>query len=72
VERILALHKQLAAAKTTHAQTVQEHQTDAADRQIDRLVYERRSALWRRERINHSSNTAVYSIIYWRKRPVGA
>jgi len=40
VERILALHKQLAAAKTTHAQTVLQRQIDTTDRQIDRLVYE--------------------------------
>lgn len=40
VERMLALHKQLAAAKTPQANTVLERQIEATDRQIDRLVYE--------------------------------
>ncbi|GAK60573.1 hypothetical protein U27_00470 [Candidatus Vecturithrix granuli] len=40
VERMLDLHKQLHAAKTPQAQTLLQRQIDAADRQIDRLVYE--------------------------------
>jgi hypothetical protein len=37
---MLALHKQLAAAKTPHQQTVLQTQITATDRQIDRLVYD--------------------------------
>ena len=40
VEQMLALHKQLAAARTAHDKTVIQRQIDATDRQIDRLVYE--------------------------------
>ncbi len=40
VERILALHKQLADAKTPTAKELLQRQIDATDRQIDRLVYE--------------------------------
>ncbi len=40
VEQMLALHQKLAAAKTTHEQTLLQRQIDATDRQIDRLVYE--------------------------------
>jgi hypothetical protein len=40
VERMLALHKQLAAAATDHEKSVLERQIGATDRQIDRLVYE--------------------------------
>ncbi|MCX6029136.1 MAG: Eco57I restriction-modification methylase domain-containing protein [Chloroflexi bacterium] len=40
VESMLALHRQLAAAKTSHEQTALQRQIDATDRQIDRLVYE--------------------------------
>jgi TaqI-like C-terminal specificity domain len=40
VEGTLTLHKQLAAAKTPHEQTVLNAQIAAADRHIDRLVYE--------------------------------
>jgi hypothetical protein len=40
VERMLTLHKQLAAAKTDHDKTALQRQIDATDRQIDRLVYE--------------------------------
>jgi len=36
----LALHQQLAAAKTPTAKTTLQRQIDATDRQIDRLVYE--------------------------------
>ena len=36
----LALHKQLAAAKTPHEQENLKRQIDATDRQIDKLVYE--------------------------------
>ena len=39
-EQMLSLHKQLAAAKTPQDQTVLQRQIDAADRQIDQLVYE--------------------------------
>ncbi|MCK4391763.1 Eco57I restriction-modification methylase domain-containing protein, partial [Candidatus Bipolaricaulota bacterium] len=40
VETILKLHKQLAAAKTNHEKAAIQRQIDAADKQIDRLVYE--------------------------------
>ena len=40
VEQILALHKQLADARTAHEKTALQRQIDATDRQIDQLVYE--------------------------------
>jgi hypothetical protein len=40
VEQMLALHRQLAAAKTAYEQTSAQRQIEATDRQIDRLVYE--------------------------------
>jgi len=40
VERMLALHKQLAAAKVEHEKTALQRQIEATDRQIDVLVYE--------------------------------
>lgn len=40
VEQMLSYHQQLAIAKTPPEQTVLQRQIDAADRQIDRLVYE--------------------------------
>jgi hypothetical protein len=40
VEQMLALHEQLAAAKTAHAKTNIQRQIDATDAQIDQLVYE--------------------------------
>ena len=40
VKSMLALHKQLAAAKTPHEQESLKRQIDATDRQIDKLVYE--------------------------------
>jgi hypothetical protein len=40
VERMLALHKQLADVKTDHEKTLIERQIEATDRQIDALVYE--------------------------------
>ena len=40
VERMLALHKQRAGAKTAHDQTVVQRQIDATDKEIDRLVHE--------------------------------
>jgi hypothetical protein len=40
VERMLALHKQQAAAKTGHDKTLIGRQIEATERQIDRLVYE--------------------------------
>ena len=40
VERMLALHKQLTAARTGHDQTLLQRQIDATDAQIDRLVYD--------------------------------
>jgi hypothetical protein len=40
VEQMLALHKQLAEAKTPHDKTAIQRQIDATDHQIDRLVYE--------------------------------
>ena len=40
VERMLELHKQLAAAKTEYARTNLQRQIDATDSQIDKLVYD--------------------------------
>jgi hypothetical protein len=40
VEQMLALHKQLAEARTGHDTTFIQRRIDATDRQIDRLVYE--------------------------------
>jgi predicted nucleic acid-binding Zn-ribbon protein len=40
VEEMLALHRQLASARTSHEQTNLKRQIDAADRRIDRLVYD--------------------------------
>jgi predicted nucleic acid-binding Zn-ribbon protein len=40
VERMLALHKQLTAAKIEHEKTALQRQIEATDRQIDALVYE--------------------------------
>ena len=40
VERMLDLNKQLATAKTDHAKTNLQRQTDATNAQIDKLVYE--------------------------------
>jgi len=40
VERMLELHKKLAAAKTEHEKTVLQRQIETTDRQIDLLVYE--------------------------------
>ncbi|MEW6356492.1 MAG: N-6 DNA methylase [Planctomycetota bacterium] len=40
VERMLALHKQLDAAKTAHDKTVIQRQIAATDDEIDRLVYD--------------------------------
>jgi hypothetical protein len=40
VEQMLALHKQLVAAKTDHEKSVLQRQTDATDHKIDQLVYE--------------------------------
>ena len=37
---MLDLHKQLQAAKLPQAQTLLQRQIEAADRQIDRLVYD--------------------------------
>jgi len=39
VETMLALHRQLAASKTSHEQAALQRQLAATDRQIDRLVY---------------------------------
>jgi hypothetical protein len=40
VEQMLALHKQLPAAKTEHEKEVVQRQIEATDKQIDQLVYE--------------------------------
>ena len=40
MERVLDLHKQLAAAKTPTAKTMLQRQIDATDRHFDRLMYE--------------------------------
>jgi predicted type IV restriction endonuclease len=40
VDKMLELHKQLAAAKSTHEKTTIQRQIDATDKQIDELVYE--------------------------------
>lgn len=39
VEKMLALHQQLAAAKTPQDATLLQRQIDATDKQIDQLVY---------------------------------
>jgi len=40
VERMLDLHRRLAAAKLGHEKTLLQRQIEATDREIDRLVYE--------------------------------
>ena len=40
VERMLALHQQLAAGKIGHDKTALQRQIEATDKQIDQLVYE--------------------------------
>ena len=40
VEEMLALNRRLDAARTDHEQTNLKRQIDAADRRIDRLVYD--------------------------------
>lgn len=40
IEQVLALNKQLAAARTEHDQTTLQRQIAATNRQIDGLVYE--------------------------------
>jgi len=40
VERMLDLHKRLAAAQTPHDKELLQRQINATDQQIDRLVYE--------------------------------
>ena len=40
VEAMLALHEQLAAARTPSAKTLLQRQIDATDREIDALVYD--------------------------------
>jgi predicted nucleic acid-binding Zn-ribbon protein len=40
VEQMLSLHKKLTAANTDHEKTNLQRRIDAADRRIDRLVYE--------------------------------
>jgi hypothetical protein len=40
VQRMLALHKQLAAASISADRTLYQRQIDATDRQIDALVYD--------------------------------
>ncbi|MBM3189623.1 MAG: hypothetical protein FJZ90_12975 [Chloroflexi bacterium] len=40
VERMLALHKELAAARTPTHKTMLQRQIEATDQQIDALVYE--------------------------------
>jgi hypothetical protein len=40
VEEMLALHRRLAVARTDHEQTNLQRQIDAADRRINRLVYD--------------------------------
>jgi len=40
VEQMLGLHQRLAAARTAHEQTNLKRQIDAADRRIDRLIYD--------------------------------
>ena len=40
VERMLSLHEKRAEAKIEHERTIIQHQIDATDRQIDRVVYE--------------------------------
>ena len=40
VEEMLALHRQVAVARTDHERTNLKRQIDATDRRIDRLVYD--------------------------------
>ena len=40
LDQILSLHKQLHLIRTPHEQTALQRQIEAADRQIDALVYE--------------------------------
>lgn len=40
VERMMALHKQLASARTPHERSLLQRQIDATDKQIDKRVYE--------------------------------
>jgi hypothetical protein len=40
VDQMLSLHKQLQEARTPHEQTAFQRHIEAADRQIDALVYE--------------------------------
>ncbi len=40
MERICSLHERLDEAKIESERTIIQHQIDAVDRQIDRLVYE--------------------------------
>jgi len=40
VDQMLSLHKQLPLVRTPHEQTALQRQIEAADRQIDALVYE--------------------------------
>jgi hypothetical protein len=40
VEQMLALHRQLAAAKTPHQKEALQRQIAATDKQIDKVVYE--------------------------------
>jgi hypothetical protein len=40
VEKMLSLHKQLAESRDSHEQMLLPRQIEAADKQIDRLVYE--------------------------------
>ncbi len=40
VERMLSLHERLLTAKLNQEKTIIQHQIDATDRQIDRLVYQ--------------------------------
>jgi len=39
-DRMVALHRQLAASRTSHEQENLKRQINAADRRIDRLVYD--------------------------------
>ena len=40
VDSMIALHKQVAAAKSAAQKTIVQRQVDATDAEIDRLVYE--------------------------------
>ncbi len=62
VERMLALHKQLASVKTSYDRSFLQRQFDATDNQIDRLVYELYELTEDEIRIVEASTTNVVAV----------